>query len=161
MMLRKWAFVVVVMSGAVGTSYAETYPGGPRYDGRIVVRQLLGAACATLPDQPGDKHRAIFRSKVSEDGLAEAMSVDVENGLLFVSAATDETFAGRNQVGSGTLIVDAYRTALPDPVFNLKFEPAVVDPATTDSFKFKGSWKNYKEVGCTAIVAASFLKRPD
>jgi hypothetical protein len=158
-MLRKCALVVAFLSGAIGTSQAETYPGGPRYDGVIVIKELSGANCATLSDAVGDKHFSVFRAKVSESGLSEAMSIRVRNGIIYVSAEFDETFAGPDQIGTGTLIIDAFRSSIPDAIFNLKFEPPVV-ASTTESFSFSGTWKNYKVNGCKATLKGSFKKRP-
>jgi hypothetical protein len=120
--------------------------------------ELSGAACASLSDQVGDKFPTVFRSKVSESGLSEAMSIQMPLGSLFISAAFDETFAGKNQVGTGSFIIDAFRSALPDAVFDLKFRPAVVTESVS-SFKFKGTWKNYRVEGCTAKVRGNFVKR--
>lgn len=158
-MFRKWTVAVAVLSGVLGTSHAETYPGGPRYDGTVKITALTGTTCATLSDTVGDVHIAIFRSQ-NPAGSPEAMSVFVPNGILWMIAELDGTFAGNNQVASGTLIIDAFRGVLPDAVFDLRFEPSVVDPALVTSFKFRGKWRNYKVNGCTASVRARFNKRP-
>jgi hypothetical protein len=134
-------------------------PRWPRYDGKIQILELTGSPCATLSEAVGDEHKAVFRAKVSESGLAEAMSIVVPRGMLFVSAELDETFAGKKQVATGSFIIDAFRSSLPDAVLNLKFEPPVVNPDTVGNFKFKGSWQNYRVFGCTARVKGIFRKR--
>jgi hypothetical protein len=157
-MLRRTAILIAGVTALAGGAHSETYPGGPRYDGTIIIKEL-SSGCSSLSDAAGDKHTAIFRSKVSESGLAEAMSIDVPHGILWVGAEFDETFAGKNQVATGTLIIDAFRSPLPDALFNLTFTPEVIDPTTVQSFKFAGKWKDYKVQGCTAKIKGTFTKR--
>ena len=155
-MFRKCTFVIVALVGVAGVGHDETYPGGPRYDGTVTIK-ALSSGCSSLSDAVGDKNTAIFRSKAGAN--PEAMSVNVSHGLLWIAAGFDGTFAGRGQLGSGTLIIDAFRSALPDAKFNLKFTPPIVDPPTTPSFKFLGNWSNYKVNGCTARILGKFTKR--
>jgi hypothetical protein len=155
-MFRKYTFVIATLTSLAGVAHAETYPGGPRYDGTVTIK-ALSSGCSSLSDAVGDKNRAIFRSK--SGGTPEAMSVNVLHGLLWIAAGFDGTLAGKNQLGTGTLIIDAFRSNLPDATFNLKFTPPVVDPPTPPSFKFLGNWRNYKVVGCTAKVLGKFTKR--
>jgi hypothetical protein len=158
-MLRRTAILIAGLTTLVGVAHSETYPGGPRYDGTVVIREL-SAGCSGLSDVVGDKHKAIFRSKVSESGLAEALSIEVPHGILWIGAEFDETLAGKNQVATGTLIIDAFRSPLPDALLHLNFTPGVIDPTTVQTFKLAGKWKNYKVQGCTATIKGRFAKRP-
>src|SRR6266404_2131214 len=119
-MFRKCTFVIAALTSLAGVAHAETYPGGPRYDGTVKIK-ALSSGCSSLSDAVGDLHTAIFRSKAGAN--PEAMSVNVLHGLLWIEAGFDGTLAGRNQLGTGTLIIDAFRSALPDAKFNLKFTP--------------------------------------
>jgi hypothetical protein len=156
-MLRKY-LLVFAMSGFVGAAQAQT-EGPPLFDGRITLVALTGDSCATLTDQVGSVHRAVFRGKKEPySDPAEAMSIQVRGGTLFVSAILDETFEGRRQIGIGSYIVDASRASLPDATFNLQFDTSPIN-ATTPRFTFKGTWKHYRTSGCKATIEGVFRRR--
>ena len=56
---------------------------------------------------------------------------------------------------TGAYTVDAYRSNLPDAIFNLTFNPPVITE-TTESFTFSGTWKNYRVLDCVAAVPRQF-----
>ena len=141
-----------------GTSHAEVFPGGPRYDGVITIVGLTGGACSTLSDLPGNRYISVFRSK-GTSSAPEAMSIGLPRGTIYIAAGFDGTFAGRRQVVYGRFIIDAYADGLPDARFHLKFLPRKITEAT-QSFTFDGTWKNYRVLNCVATVHGEFTKRP-
>jgi hypothetical protein len=155
-MLEKSAYAIALLTMSVGTAHAA---GGPRFDGIFVIVAYNTAACSAVSDVPGVKHRTIFRALTSGSSLTEALQINVTRGVLYVEAELDGTLAGRDQVVTGAYTVDAYRTSLPDAVFNLTFNPRVITE-TTESFTFGGTWKNYRAFNCVAAVRGAFKKRP-
>jgi len=141
---------------SVGTAHAA---GGPRFDGVFVLVGYKTAACSAVSDVPVVNQIAIFRALTSGSSLKEALQFNVTRGVLYVEAALDGTLAGRNQVVTGAYTVDAYRSNLPDAIFNLTFNPSVITE-TTESFTFSGTWKNYRVLDCVAAVRGSFKRRP-
>src|SRR5438477_12914712 len=120
--------------------------------------RYLSTACSAVTDVPGVWHTAIFRSTAGSS-LGEALQITVTRGDLYVQAELDGTLAGTNQLVTGAFTVDAYRSGLPDAVFNVKFNPPVIND-TVSSFAFVGTWANYREPNCKAAVRGKFTKRP-
>jgi len=143
-----------------GSAEAQSvFPGGPRYDGLIRLVKLTGASCPA--GQEDQAFNAAYRAKVRPTQLAEAMSVAIPApaGGIFLVAEGDGTFRGADQKASGTLILDAYRQALPkNTIFNLNFDPNVIGESTA-SFTFRGTVENYIFPGCTAQIRGTFDKR--
>lgn len=149
----------VVLVGSVSLALAQA-TGGPLFDGKIYLEALDGAGCAELSDQPGAKYAAVFRAKNQPgEGPAEAMSIKVPGGALFVTAILDETFEGRRQIAPGSFIVDGSRGPLPDAIMNLRFSSSPITEGTT-RFRFQGRWAHFRAAGCTATVRGVFERRP-
>ena len=108
-----------------------------------------------VPSAPANKCSSV----TSGSNLPEALQITVALGDLYVQAELDGTLAGTNQLVTGAFTVDAYRSGLPDAVFNVKFNPPVIDD-TVNSFAFVGTWANYREPNCKAAVRGKFTKRP-
>src|SRR5687767_4949272 len=144
-----------------GLSQAQDLPGGPRYDGSVTLISLTGAACSDVPYRADDRFPTAFRAKFNSP-FAEAMTLRVPLGTIFVAADADqtydgETFEGVDQRATGTLLIDAFRRSIPISVFNLAFTPPLT--AGIDEFRFKGTWRNFFVRGCTATVRGIFRER--
>jgi hypothetical protein len=154
------SFLAVAMLAAmVSPGKADSlFPGGPRFDGTIKLTDLAGSSCP--PGQQGQTLPAVYRAKVKPSQLAEAMSVAIPSlaGALYILSEGDGTFKGTDQPASGSLILDAWRQALPNMVFNLSFSPKIISDTTPD-FTFKGTVQNYTFPGCVATVRGTFFQR--
>ena len=158
-MIRSAFLAMAVSAALVGPSEAQSpFGGGPRYDGTIKILNAVGPTC--LPGQEGKVFGAIYRAKVRPQQINEAMSIGVPElaGAIFIVTEGDGTFRGTNQAASGTFILDAWRDAAADSVFNLNFEPNVITE-TTPAFTFRGKVQNYAFAGCTATIRGNFQKR--
>lgn len=159
-MVSKVFLGLAALAAMIGTAKADfSFPGGPRYDGTIKIVALDGPTCP--PGQVGQVFPTAYRAKVTPSQIEEAISVEIPplRGAVFVVAVGGGgTLAGNHQQVNGTFILDAYRAALPDGEFNLRFRPATITADTTD-FTFKGTYQNFLVSGCLATIRGVFTKR--
>ena len=158
-MFRRALLVIATSVGLGSPMQAQVFTGGPLFDGYIHLDALRGESCVVVPEAPGKRYPAVFRAKNAPDeGPAEAISMKLSRGALFITAVLDETFEGRRQIATGSFIFDASRAALPDAVLNLEFSRSPVGEST-GRFKFEGTWRNFRERDCIANIRGVFKRR--
>lgn len=159
-MSRRVLLVLALSTAFAGSSQAaQIGGGGPRYDGTVKITKLQGASCPA--SQEGDIFPAIFRAEGQFGQVPEALSIAIDQlagGLFIVAKGGRGTLAGDNQSATGSYILDAWRSELPEATLNLNFNPNVIR-AGTQSFTFRGTIKSYIFKGCTATVRGTFDKR--
>lgn len=161
--MRSLVLALGISAGLIGASQAVTFPGGPRYDGIITIVDATGASCQGVTFV-GQKVNAVYRARTKPTELDEVISVEVPLGAIILRAEGDGDFQGTNQSVSGGFIIDAWQGTLPSATFNLSFTPTTITDAhgitaSTDSFTFRGSVRNYSVANCTVRIKGAFTKR--